>query len=113
MKKQGAEFDRGDLARHLADDTVIVDATDYTQLSEAEYVQILNNISRALPDALVEFGRVEIHGLGVFALELRQPDSGKLPDGTPWTTPERYKVVFRPSEAFVQIIASRTGMPTY
>jgi len=111
---QGTECDRGDLARHLAEDTVIVDAAnDYTQLSEAEYIQILNNISNALPDALVEFGRVEIHGLGVFALELRQPDSGKLPDGTTWTTQERNKVVFRPSEAFVQIIASRTGMPTY
>lgn len=118
MKKEGAEFDRGDLARHISEQTLFADPhgepwPEGYVISERDSLSVLKIISSAIPDAIVEFGRVEIKDLGVFTLEHRAADSGTLPDGTPWETPERNKIVFRPAPAFKKIIAERTGMAAY
>lgn len=118
MKKEGAEFDRGDLARHISEQTIFTDPNGEPWpegyiISERDALSVLKIISSAIPDAIAEFGRVEIKDLGVFTLEHRAADSGTLPDGTPWETPERNKIVFRPAPAFKQIIAERTGMAAY
>jgi nucleoid DNA-binding protein len=76
--------------------------------------EVLETAFATIADGLVEHGgRVEFHGFGTLRLDLRAPDSGTLPDGTPWETPERNKIVFKPAPAFLRIIAERTGMPTY
>ncbi len=118
MKKEGAEFDRGDLARHISEQTIFTDPhgepwPEGYIISERDALSVLKIIAGAIPDAIAEFGRVEIKDLGVFTLEHRAADSGTLPDGTPWETPERNKIVFRPAPAFKQIIAERTGMAAY
>lgn len=118
MKKEGAEFDRGDLARHISEQTLFSDPhgepwPEGYIISERDALSVLKIISGAIPDAIVEFGRVEIADFGVFTLEHRAADSGVTPDGERWETPERNKIVFRPSPAFKQIIAERTGMAAY
>ena len=120
MKKLGAEFDRGDLERHIHENTQIVDNSGGGEPYPEEYripLDIVSEVVRAIPsaiaDAIVEFGRVEIADFGVFTTQHRDPDTGTLPDGSTWTIPERMKIVFRPSPALLRIIAERTGMPCY
>lgn len=118
MKKIGEDFDRGDLARYISEQTLFADAhgepwPEGYIISERDALSVLKIISSAIPDAIAEFGRVEIKDLGVFTIERRAADSGVTPDGERWETPERNKIVFRPSPAFKQIIAERTGMAAY
>lgn len=120
MKKEGAEFDLGDLVRHIREQTVVTDDSaggepypeDY-RIDERTAREVLRLAFGGISDALIEFGRVEIAGFGVFRLEPREADSGVLPDGSPWSTPDRNKVVFRAADDFVRIIAERTGVPAY
>lgn len=118
MKKEGAEFDRGDLARHISEQTIFTDPhgepwPEGYIISERDALSVLKIIAGAIPDAIAEFGRVEIKDLGVFTIEHRAPDSGVTPDGDKWETPERNKIVFRAAPAFVKIIEDRTGMAAY
>lgn len=102
MEKQGKEFDRRDLARHISSETGI---------GEDTCLEVIKRASAAIADALVEFERVEIHDLGVFHIEGRKADSGVLPNGETWSAPERLKVVFRPANGMKQIISQRRNFP--
>lgn len=83
-------------------------------ITQAIVREVLETAFATIPDGLVENGgRGEFKGFGVIRLQLRAADSGTLPDGSPWTTPERNKVIFKPAPAFLRIIAERTGMPVY
>lgn len=120
MKKEGAEFDLGDLVRHISENTEVVDDSgggepypEYRRIDEQTVREVLKAAFGGISDALVEFGRVEIAGFGVFRLEPREADSGVLPDGSPWSTPDRNKVVYRAAADLVRVIAERTGIPAY
>lgn len=120
MKKQGTEFDLGDLVCHISEQTVVTDHSgggepypeDY-RIDKDTVMKVLKLAFAGISDALVDFDRVEIAGLGVFRLETRAANEWTLPDGTFWATPDRKKVVFRPSKDFVLAIAEGTGMPVY
>ena len=119
MKKQGSEFDRGDLIAHIFESTLAIDNGSGDPLPEDYRIQkdVVSEVVRAVPEAisqaLAEFGRVEIQYFGVFTLEERVPDSGVLPDGSPWSTPQRFKIVFRPAPAFCATVSEGTNMPVY
>lgn len=120
MKKTGSEFDLGDLVRHISEQTEVTDHSgggepypEHRRIDEDTVREVLKAAFGGISDALVEFGRVELSGLGVFALEGREADSGVLPDGSPWSTPDRNKVVYRAAKDFVRVIAERTGVPAY
>jgi len=120
MKKEGAEFDLSDLVCHISEQTVVTDDSaggepypeDY-RIDQGTAREVLKLAFAGILEALVEFGRVELAGLGVLRLEPREADSGVLPDGSPWNTPDRNKVVYRAAADFVRIIAERTGVPAY
>lgn len=115
MKKEGAEFDRGDLARHISDQSIKADSEgeQYLLFDELDALFVLEKAASGIADALAEFNRVEYHDLGVFALEGRPERAGIDPQGNPWQTPAGVRVVFRPSAALLRIIAERTGQPAY
>lgn len=102
MEKQGKDFDRGDLIRHISAETGI---------GEDTCLEVLRRASSGIAEALVEFERVEIYDLGVFQIEGRKADSGVLPNGETWNAPERLKVVFRPANGLKQIISERRNFP--
>jgi nucleoid DNA-binding protein len=102
MNIQGKEFDRGDLARHIAENTGIPEET---------CLQVIEWAAIGIADAIVEFDRVEVHNFGVFTVDNVAADSGTLPDGQPWEAPERLKVVFRPAKQFREQIARRMLKP--
>lgn len=109
------EFDLTDLSAAVAAKILHTDQDGAEpKFTPAEIREVLETAFATTADGMVENGgRVEFHGFGTLRLELRRPDSGTLPDGTPWETPERNKVVFRPAPAFLRVIAERTGMPAY
>lgn len=74
---------------------------------------VVKAVPETISQALAEFGRVEIAGFGVFAIQEREPDSGVLPDGSLWSTPHRFKVVFRPAPAFCATVSEAKNMPVY
>lgn len=115
MEKKGTEFDRGDLARHIADQSLTTDefGDQYFLLDEEAALAALDKAASGIADALAEFTRMEFHELGVFALEARPERSGIDPQGNPWNTPAGLRVVFRPAPALMRIIAQRTGQPVY
>lgn len=111
MTMEGTEFDRMDIVRNIAAGT---ETTDGGQLSQDLILEVLKSEHSTIADALCVFdGRVEIKDFGTFTLVLRPPDSGVDPNGNPWETPERYKVKFKASPAFLAIIEERTGIPAF
>lgn len=102
MKIQGKEFDRGDLARHIA---------EKTGYSEKVCLEVLEWTAVSIADAIAEFDRVEIHDFGTFTTKDLQPDSGTLPDGQQWEAPARAKVIFKPAKAFREQLANRLQKP--
>lgn len=115
MEMKGLEFDRGDLARHIAKQSLTTDNSgdQYFVLDEDAALLALDKAASGIADALSEFQRVEFHELGVFALEARPERSGVDPQGNTWNTPAGLRVVFRPAPTLMRIIAERTGQPTY
>lgn len=120
MKKQGEEFDRGDLIAHIHESTLAVAHVEGVEPLPEDYrihKDVVSEIVKAVPDAisqaLGEFGRVEIKNFGTFTLEERIPDKGVLPNGEPWNTPQRFKIVFRPAPAFCLTVSEITEMPVY
>lgn len=109
------EFDLTDLSAAVAAKILHTDQDGAEQKhTAAEIREVLETAFSTIADGMVEHGgRVEFHGFGTLRLELRRPDSGTLPDGSPWTTPERNKVIYKPAPAFLRVIAERTGMPVY
>ena len=109
------EFDLTDLSAAVAAKIMHTDQDGAEpRYTPSEIREVLETAFATIPDGMVEHGgRVEFHGFGTFRLELRAADSGTTPDGTPWETPERNKVVFKPAPAFLRVIAERTGMPVY
>jgi nucleoid DNA-binding protein len=100
----GPEFDLTDMA--LA-------AAHKTGFSQRTCKEVLDAFAELLPDVLAEYGRIEMHGLGVFRIEKRAARSGLTPDGQPWETPERQEVVFHAAPAINTALTERTGVETY
>ncbi len=114
MEKKGSEFDRSDLVRNMVAQSFEPSENDTLERLDNESASLAAELFiRGLTSALAEFGRVEIHELGVFTLVDRQPDSGTLPNGERWETPARKKIVFRPSPKMLEIVASVQDIPVY
>lgn len=108
MNKQGSEFDRGDLAREIV--ARFGDQMDDAETQEDAVLTVLKGISAILPDALAEFGRIEWHDLGVFAVQARQRKTGEDEEGNPLFEPTGTdKISFRPAPFVESILSSRTG----
>ena len=104
MNIKGTEADLGDMVAHLHEQ----------HGTEPGLIRfILEEFFVEIPDALAEFKRIELHGFGVFRLEIRAPRHGKTPDGKEWSTPERQEIVFHASPEMRQAIEDRTGIVTY
>ncbi len=110
MNKIGTEFDRGDLAREIAGryaDQMAGSPEDIATI-------VLKGLGNVLPDALSQFGRIELHGIGTFHLERRAPRKGRdFKTGEQVEIPERQKVIFDASLFVSEVIEQRTGVPTY
>jgi len=100
---ENPEIDRKDLAFAIA---------ERSSLSPVEALETLKHLGPAIADALVSHGRAEIHGFGTFRLEKRAPLKGVL-NGKAWETPERLEIVFEAWPSVAEIVATRTGVPTY
>lgn len=110
------EFDLTDLCAEVAASLVYKDPQDGQQAkyTEDQVRDVLEAAFSAIADALaLAEGRVELHQFGVFALEPRSAHEWTLPDGSTVATPDRNKIDFRPSPAFIRRVAERTGMPAY
>ena len=110
MTKEGAEFDRSDLIREIVaryGDAIAEAATP----AEATLL-VLKAFSAILPDALAEFGRVELHDIGTFTIEARQRKTGEDEEGNPMFEPTGVdKIAFRPASFIASLVSSRTGRP--
>lgn len=114
MNRKGSEFDRGDLIAHICDNAQLDGPyPEGYRIPEDMVKAVVKAVPETISQALAEFGRVEIQYFGVFTLEERVPDSGVLPDGSPWSTPQRFKIVFRPAPAFCATVSEGTNMPVY
>ena len=100
---ENPEVDRTDLSFVIA---------ERSGISPVAALETLTYLGPAIADALVSHGRAEIHGFGTFRLEKRAARNGVL-NGTPWTTPERLEIVFEAWPTVAEIVATRTGVPTY
>lgn len=89
------------------------DSTDpkYTPEQVREVLKTaFEQIAVALSDE--GFGqRVELHRVGVFALDRRAARAGVLPNGDAWATPERFEIVFRAAPALCADVAAGVDMP--
>jgi len=100
---ENPEIDRKDLAFIIA---------ERSGISPVEALESLKHLGPAIADALVSHGRAEITGFGTFRLEDRAPLKGIL-NGTAWETPQRQEIVFEAWPSVAEIVATRTGVPTY
>lgn len=100
---ENPEIDRTDLSYTIA---------ERSGISPVEALESLKHLGPAIADALVSHARAEIHGFGTFRLEKRAARSGTL-NGAAWTTPERMEIVFEAWPSVAEIVATRTGVPTY
>lgn len=108
MNKQGEIYDRGDVAREIA--ARYGDQMDDAETQEQALVLALKGLSAVLPDALAEFRSVQIHDLGVFALEPRYRYTGNDESGNPlFEATGESQVVFRPAPFLKEILAARTA----
>lgn len=98
------EVDRQEVAYEIA---------ERSGISPVEALEALKYMGSVIADYLAVYQRAEIHGLGTFSLERRAPRHGKTPDGAEWETPERLEIVFEAWPTVAQIVAERTGVPTY
>ena len=97
------EIDRKDIAFDIA---------ERSNLSPVEALETLKHLGPAIAGGLVTNNRVEIKDVGTFRLEKRAPLKGVL-NGKAWETPERLEIVFEAWPTVAQIVADRTGVPTY
>lgn len=105
MKIQGTECDLGDIAREIQERYGIPEATCYS---------VIQKFFAVLPDALSEFGRVEIDKGGVFHLEARAARYGRnFATGESMIIPNRDEITFSASQAVTDVVQERTGRPTY
>lgn len=99
------EFDRMDMARAIS---------GRTGLTVEQAKLAIDGFAKVLPDALVVNGlRIDIYGLGVFRVELQAPRKGVDPQGNPFETGQRQKVVFEAAPAVNSVLANATGIVTY
>lgn len=104
LENVGPEFDRTNLTWAIAQRTGI----------NPYYIkEVLKGFFAVLPDALVQYERVEIHDGGVFRLETRAPRKGVTPDGDAWEVGERQEIVFHAAPAVNAVVTERTGVETY
>jgi nucleoid DNA-binding protein len=97
------EIDRTDISYVIA---------ERSGISPVEALESLKHLGPAIAGGLVSHNRVEIHGVGTFRLEKRAARRGIL-NGAEWETPERQEIVFEAWPTVAQIVADRTGVPTY
>jgi nucleoid DNA-binding protein len=100
---ENPEVDRKDLAFIIA---------ERSGISPVEALESLKHLGPAIADALVSHGRAEIHGFGTFRLEDRAPRTGVMV-GIVWETLQRQEIVFEAWPSMAEIVATRTGIPTY
>jgi len=100
---ENPEVDRKDLAFIIA---------ERSGISPVEALESLKHLGPAISDALVSHGRAEVTGFGTFRLEDRAPRHGVMV-GIVWTTPQRQEIVFEAWPSMAEIVATRTGVPTY
>lgn len=98
------EIDRKDVAKAIAE--------RYNLDADIAY-EVLKGFCNVLPDLLAEYGRVEIHHLGVFRLAHRAPRHGVDPKGHEYSIPARQSVTYDAAPALAEIIEQRTGVSTY
>lgn len=110
MTKTGAEYDLGDLIREIV--ARYGDQMDNAE-TQADAIRIaMKGFAAILPDALAEFGRVELHDIGTFAVEARQRKTGADENGNPTFEPTGAdKIAFRPAPLIASLVSSRTGRP--
>ena len=101
MKKQGPEYDRGDLIREVA---------TRTATSEDFSGENVGATLNAISDALAEFNRVELHQFGTFCLKWRKDRTVTL-NGVDYLVPGHWRVTFKAAPALAQIISDKTGEP--
>lgn len=105
MKIKGTECDLGDIASEIHKRYGLPEATCYS---------VIQKFFEVLPDALAEFGRVEINNGGVFHLEARAARYGRnFATGEPVVIPNRDEITFSASPAVTDVVKNRTGRPTY
>lgn len=112
MKKEGPEYDLGDLSAEIAEryETAIRNAETVQEIVDV----VLKAFAAVLPDALSEYSRVELHQIGVFSLANRAARKGRnFGTGDEVVIPARQKVEFHSAPALSKIIEDRTGVDTY
>ena len=100
---ENPEIDRKDLAFIIA---------ERSGISPVEALESLKHLGPAIADALVSHGRAEITGFGTFRLEDRAARNGVI-NGIVWATPQRQEIVFEAWPSMAELVASRSGIPTY
>lgn len=99
----GKEFDLTDACALVAEQT--------PGYADADIREILDLFFKVTAKALAEHSRVEYKDFGVLRLKMQSAKSGIDPQGEPWHTPERLKIVYRPWPEVKQTIAEKTGIP--
>jgi len=98
MKKEGTEYDLGDLVREVA---------TRTGQSEADVKNVLSTAFQVIPESLAEEEkhRVELHNVGVFSLKFRKARI------YPWgESPDHWQIRFKSSPKFADVIWNTTGV---
>lgn len=104
MEKDLKEYDRSDMATAIGEKTAMY---------PANVIEVFKAFAEILPVALAEYGRVEIHDLGVFSIAHRAARTGTTPDGEAWSTPERQEIVFHAAPSVNAAVTEKTGKETY
>jgi len=111
MEKNGKDFDRGDLARAIA--AAYGDQLLDTEGPEQMALIVLGAIAELIPQAVSEFGHVEIHNFGTFNLKNDMVFVGRSDTGVPDFVPSgSNKVKFKAAPKLLERISSLTGRPT-
>lgn len=100
---ENKEIDRTDLAYAIA---------EKTGHSPVIVLDVLKHLPAAIAEGLASHNRVESRDLGTFKLKKRKPREGKI-DGHAWATADRLKIVYKASPLVAEIVATKTGTPTY
>lgn len=102
--------------------STVVGEYDFTEFKARVAERLQNPDTAAVPDVVdavlqelaygtATHGRMNLHNFGVFKLKKRKARSGTAPDGSAWSTPERYQVTFKASPLFRRVVEEVTEIP--